>query len=208
MSISISKDAVKMSKAQAFELLTAIRSGHVATEVELDSAIMYFAPAAPRVAKTPIEWVAKACAKKDAREYMNDVLVSEGKAYGSDGHRVHFASVDLADGMYCATTLRKKDSEVDATFLRNMHRFEYMHSVNIEATEHLKSIPATPTMDGAKHIGRVHYGDLTRPYNATYVSDAECGLPCLSEINGMGMDHPCYIGTHDFGGFIIMARRG
>lgn len=107
--IEISKDAKKAKKSQAFEFVRQLKQGEKLTDAQLDALLLYFAPAAPKKAKTAIEWVAKAAAAQDVRKYLCYVWVSpDGVAYGTDGHCLHAAEVDLNEypsGYYCPKTL-------------------------------------------------------------------------------------------------------
>lgn len=101
----ISADAKRATKKIAYEMAIKLKQGEVLSDKELDSLLLYFAPSAPKVAKTAIEWVAKAVATNDIRYYLNFIRVQDGFAYGTDGHRIHRAVSDLPTGFYCPKTL-------------------------------------------------------------------------------------------------------
>ena len=67
---------------------------------ELESLYRYFMPAAPKIAKTAFQWVAKACDSKSILEFKHYVHVVSGIMYASDGHRLHWTPTELADGAY------------------------------------------------------------------------------------------------------------
>lgn len=207
MTIELHPQASKMSKAEAYEMLLTLREGTHPSEIDLDSAILYFAPALPRPAKTAMEWVARACAKKDMRIQLNHITVSGGTAYGTDGHRIHIADTDFADGVYCPKTMALADLDIDTQHLRNVVRFQELHATHLTTTGTVVAMQSTPTLNDGKAVARVHFGDLNHPYNAAYVADAECGLDVLSEVSFMGLKHPSLVGAHKFGKYIIVARR-
>lgn len=101
----MSENAKKATRKAAYEMAVKLKQGEVLSDNELDSLLLYFAPSAPKVAKTAIEWVAKAVATKDIRYYLNFIRVQDGFAYGTDGHRIHRAVSDLPTGFYCPKTL-------------------------------------------------------------------------------------------------------
>lgn len=105
----ISADAKRATKKIAYEMAIKLKQGEVLSDKELDSLLLYFAPSAPKVAKTAIEWVAKAVATNDIRYYLNFIRVQDGFAYGTDGHRIHRAVSDLPTGFYCPKTLALVD---------------------------------------------------------------------------------------------------
>lgn len=113
----ISADAKRATKKIAYEMAIKLKQGEVLSDNELDSLLLYFAPSAPKVAKTAIEWVAKAVATNDIRYYLNFIRVQDGYAYGTDGHRIHRAVSDLPTGFYCPKTLALVD-DVDGTYPR------------------------------------------------------------------------------------------
>lgn len=97
----------KPSKKEAFNLVySARREKRELTDHEKDMLLNYFAPARPKNPATPEQWVAKACAdKQDLRYYLRYVHVKDSIAYGTDGHRIHWAPTEFADGYYDPATL-------------------------------------------------------------------------------------------------------
>lgn len=114
----ISADAKRATKKIAYEMAIELKQGEVLSDKELDSLLLYFAPSALKVAKTAIEWVAKAVAtgKYEVRYYLKYIRVQDGYAYGTDGHRIHRAASDLPTGFYCPKTFAPVD--VDGTYPR------------------------------------------------------------------------------------------
>lgn len=112
----MSENAKKATRKAAYEMAIKLKQGEVLSDNELDSLLLYFAPSAPKVAKTAIEWVAKAVATNDIRYYLNFIRVQDGFAYGTDGHRIHRAASDLPTGFYCPKTFAPVD--VDGTYPR------------------------------------------------------------------------------------------
>lgn len=103
------REAVKPKHADAFRLINQLRNGEILNEVDVDSLMLFFAPAPPRKARTAEEWVAKAVNPKDHREYLHFVRVLNGYAMATDGHRVHTAPTDLINGWYDPKTLLRVD---------------------------------------------------------------------------------------------------
>lgn len=111
---TISLTAKKATRKAAYGLVIKLKHNQSLTDEQMDSLLLYFAPSAPKVAKTAIEWVAKAAAKNDVRYYLNYIRVQDGYAYATDGHRMHRAVSDLPTGFYCPITLAQVDC--DATY--------------------------------------------------------------------------------------------
>jgi hypothetical protein len=98
----------KLSRADTFAMiLDTLTEGREFNEREKHLLLNYFAPPRSAQPKTPLQWVAKACAgKKEVRYYLQYVHVESGVAYASDGHRLHWCDTELSDGYYdCATLL-------------------------------------------------------------------------------------------------------
>lgn len=103
----ISRNAKKARKAEAYALVVSMKTGrHEMNPDDIDSLLLYFAPALPKKAKTVEQWVAKAAAnQKEHREYLRYLYVKEGVIMASDGQRAHRGKTTLADGYYCPHTL-------------------------------------------------------------------------------------------------------
>src|SRR5699024_9826523 len=110
-----------------------LKQGETLSSFELDSLLLYFAPSIPKTAKTSMEWVAKAAAKKDNRKYLEYVRVQDGTAYAVDGERIHYAPSDLPEGWYCPKTLMRLEgvNERAPDYLRVSAR---ANTVNTHAT--------------------------------------------------------------------------
>lgn len=107
--IHLNKDVTKPSKSGALRRVLDLQAGRGDSAGLLDDLLLYFtAPPARRPAKSVMEWVARAVAAQDVRHYLTYLWVSpDGVAYGSDGHRAHFAAVEgVAPGFYDAKTLK------------------------------------------------------------------------------------------------------
>lgn len=94
----------KYNRDQIYKKLLDMKRGAEMTSFDLDAFINYFAPSVPKVPKTAFEWVAKAVGINDIRSYLNFVYVEDGVAVATDGHRLHFANVDMPNGYYDART--------------------------------------------------------------------------------------------------------
>lgn len=91
----------KPRKSEAYNTIyNARKEGRQLEPIELDMLLNYFAPARSKNPKTPEEWVATACGKKDVRYYLNYLYVVDGVAYGTDGHRVHWCETEFEAGYY------------------------------------------------------------------------------------------------------------
>lgn len=102
------KDARQPSKKEAYSILKVAKLGQrPLTPAEFDSLLLYFTDSPGKVAKTALEWVAKAAdigGPKSVRPHFACVFVRGGVAMATDGHRLHTAAVDLPDGNYCPKT--------------------------------------------------------------------------------------------------------
>lgn len=199
--ITINKDVKKASKAQAFELIKNLKEGGQLSEHDIDSLIKYFAPSIPAKPKTAFQWVAKAAAKKDVRDYLNYVYVTEeGEAQATDGHRVHRAFVDgYEPGYYCPKTGLKieggpkngKFPDID----RVMRDFPDQSDCKLSADDLTQSL---------NEKGEAVYDIEPGLFNAQYVDKALCG--------GTFTIKPCYEvhsveGYNEFGRFKIMGMK-
>ena len=84
---TLSLDVYKPNKRKAQDILNAIHEGS-SQDVEKDLAKLYryFMPPAPKKPKTEWDWVAQACAKYDARVYLQYVHVTETTIEATNGH--------------------------------------------------------------------------------------------------------------------------
>lgn len=103
--ITMSAYAKKASKREAYGMVRCLKEGHELSQDQIDSLLLYFAPANPAKPKTALEWLAKACSN-DIRDHAvkRFIHVKSGRAIATDGHRVHEATVDLPDGVYSPVT--------------------------------------------------------------------------------------------------------
>lgn len=112
--IHLNKDAGKPSKSEVVRRVLDLQAGRGDSAGLLDDLLLYFtAPPSRRPAKSVMEWVARAVAVQDVRHYLTYLWVSpEGIAYGTDGHRAHFAAVEgVTPGYYDAKTLKPVEVE-------------------------------------------------------------------------------------------------
>lgn len=199
--ITINKDVKKANKNQAFELIKTLKEGGQLSEIELDSLVKYFAPAMPAKPKNAFQWVAKAAAKKDVRDYLNYVFVTEeGEAQATDGHRVHRAFVEGYDpGYYCPKTGLKIDGgpkngkfpDVD----RVMGNFPSKYDCRLTEEDLTQSL---------NDKGLAVYDIEPGLFNAQYIDQALCGgVFALSKYNGIEAAE----GYNEFGRFKVMAMK-
>jgi hypothetical protein len=91
-------------KAEAYDLIVELHKGGKLTAYETSMLVNYFSPPLPKKSKTAWQYVAKAVSETYTQGMMRYVHVEAGVAYATDGHRIHWAPVDLADGSYSAKT--------------------------------------------------------------------------------------------------------
>lgn len=103
--ITMSANAKKASKREAYSMIRLLKEGSELNQDQIDSLLLFFAPAGPAKPKTALDWLAKACSS-DVRDHSvkRFIQVKDGRGIGTDGHRVHEAAVDLPDGVYCPRT--------------------------------------------------------------------------------------------------------
>lgn len=185
---------IKPSRKEAFELALKAKSGQL-SEVEIDSLINYFAPSVPSTPKTAFQWVARAVAVNDIRQYLHFVHVSDGVMYATDGHRLHLAPTDLKNGYYDAKT----GLPVDDKYIRG--RFPDIRRV-IPKIETMKEQSApgahgTSVVKG-KSVFTIEYDGII--FDKKYVDDA---AP-----EKIYTDHEKLRGANSFGECVIMFRKG
>lgn len=188
----IKHDAKKPSKAEAFEM---IRTG----EIDRDALLLFFAPAKPKKAKTPLQWVAKASDPKGVRPFLRYVCVRDRVAYGSDGHRIHWAVVDETDGLYCAQTLIKVEGYDGPDPYEALKRVIRTHTVSGDI-EALVSQCETHVESTSKYhnYSKVPGGCAVV---TSYLNDATNGEDCTVYSHD---GHDSLIGSNSFGRFRIM----
>lgn len=101
----------KPSLTSAYQLILDMKTGRrELDDYDIDALLRFFAPALPKRAKTPEQWVAKAAAgPKEQREALQYARVEDGVMYASNGHRAHRCKTAKADGFYCPKTLLPVD---------------------------------------------------------------------------------------------------
>lgn len=106
--------ARKPDRAEAFDLILKLASGDKLTNYDTSLLVNYFSPKLPAKAKTPFDYVAKAVNGKDIRKFLHYVHIRGGVAYASDGYRIHYAAVDLEDGIYSTAGVPALDTDAEA----------------------------------------------------------------------------------------------
>ena len=81
----------KPSKADAQNMVKALYESATndADRAKLAQLYKFYVPTATKKPKTVFDWVALAMGKKDVREYLNYVYVTESHITATDGHRMH-----------------------------------------------------------------------------------------------------------------------
>lgn len=183
----------KPTRKEAFDLACKAKTHHL-TESEIDSLINYLATSVPSRPKTTFQWVARAVAINDIRQYLQFVHVSDGIMYATDGNRLHWADTDLANGYYDAKT----GARVDDKFVRGNYPDVRRVIPKIEQMQKFEGDPIA----SARYINRkekhtLSYGGLE--FNRDYVNDANP--------NDVYFDHEKMRGSNIFGEFVIMSMR-
>ena len=103
----------RLTKVKAYDLILSLTRGETLDNPQLSSLLVYFAPAAAKKPKNLFDWVKKATATKDRRNYLNYVYSDGERIYASNGHIVLMVNTGQYDsGYYCPKT-SIKDSTVD-----------------------------------------------------------------------------------------------
>lgn len=185
---------LKPSRKEAFDILVAAKS-RALSECEIDSLINYFAPAVPSAPKTAFQWVARAVAIDDVRQYLHFVNVSSGVMRATDGHRLHWATTDLPDGNYDAKTgLRVDDNFVRGSFpdiSRVIPSIDRMQAAASDPAQGVRRI-------GKKDVFTLDYGGVI--FNKSYIDAASP--------DSVYIDQEKMRGSNAFGEFVIMCMRG
>lgn len=198
---SLSRTARKANKKAAYDMAVKLKKGETLNADELDSLLLYFAPSMPKTAKTSMEWVAKAAAKKDNRKYLEYVRVQDGTAYAVDGERIHYAPSDLPEGWYCPKTLVR------------------LEGVNERAPDYLRVSARANTVNTHATLGELTKGMASnKPFlfhNTLDVGVSEQAL--IDALNSQDENatfeyepynsHYRVRGSHEFGEFVIMPLR-
>ena len=184
---------IKPNRKKAFGIALAAKEREL-TESEKDSLILYFAPSAPAVAKTAFQWAARAAAVKDVRHYLCFVHVLGGIMRASDGHRLHWAPTDLAEGYYEPSTgLRVDDKNTQG-------EFPDVSRVIPQLGGMLRFDGEPELLADGDHAVKYKYKYANLNFNKTYVDQAN---PTEAYLN-----HEAMRGASDWGEFVIMSIRG
>lgn len=204
---TISKKAVKASKKEAYTLIQNLHEGKALTTGETESLLLYFAPPMPKKAKTAMEWLAKAAAVQDVREYLCYVYVTaEGIGYATDGHIACRSKLDgMPEGYYCPKTLAKvtdmavKYPNVERVFTTYE---EPQYTVECSAIE-------TVVAWSKDNITAYEHGDSY--VNKALLDRARNGengqLNMYAIASGAGVISHRWVGTTEFGDYIVMGLR-
>lgn len=204
-----------MTKTEAFKLLMRVKkTGNALTPTELDGLLAYFAPPKSKVSKEPLAWAAKAVNPKDPREALRYVMVKNSTAYGTDGLRIHKATVDLADGFYDPKSLLKievtpsmKGSIIPAERLEGFFEINVPSAVIEEHT--LGDLTEVVAEVDGKPVSTAVVWNNTKSVNYNHLSEAlnhDKTTPFKSfwdnSVRGVKVN-----GTTEFGQFILMGLR-
>lgn len=196
----ISEKAEKINKSRAFELIEKLKQGKELTDIQVDSLLLYFAPPIPKKPKTAFAWVAKAVAKKDVRYYLEYVRVKDGYMYGTDGHRVHKAKTDLAEGWYCPKTGARVECDAKGPDYDRVTGFRSNESKSVKLGDF-------ETLVGKK-LTSLYNEEHNVAFNAPYLLEA---LAATDDRTPFVLDpmnkHLRAVGENQFGTFVIMPTR-
>lgn len=198
----------KAKRAEAFETVKRIREGLGVETRDLDALLLYFAPPVPKVAKTPLEWVAKAAGDDVKRPWMAYIFVRKGYAMATDGHRAHRCKTDKADGYYHpATMLQVNEAAVGGEFPaqgdfdRVWPRLDACRTVDVADLQ----LCVDPAEDGKdKTYPKLWTPDREFSVNRSYMLDALNGAT-----SGPAWYQPsnAITGGVEFGDYVIMGMR-
>lgn len=199
--ISISSKAKKLSKKQAFDSVMELRGGATLSPQRIDELLLYFAPAAPKKAKTAMEWLAKAVAVQDVRKNLEYIWVNvDGMGYATDGHVAHRAQLEgVAEGYYCPKTLLAvtgidlKYPNVERVFAPKEAHY------TVEAAELEASMLPNATAVYSYEGSYAHKAQLDRAMNGDKNS-----IMLYAVSNGTNSILHQWRGTTEFGDYIIM----
>ena len=205
--INFSKDAVKPIRRVAFDHIKTLHSNTPMTREKHDAImeelILYFsAPPVRRPAASALEWVARAVSAQDVRAYLCYLWVSpEGVAYGTDGHRAHFAAVEgIAPGFYDPKTL--KPAEVDGKY-PDINRL--MPKTWPDSSAALVDLERKLLVNDGED--RPIYSHGAASVMQVYLNDALNGCEAMPiEIHGEGGSAK-WVGVNEYGSYLIMGLR-
>ena len=154
-------------KAEAFSLVAKLHEGRKLTAYETSLLVNYFSPPLPVMAKTALQYVAKAVDPEHKLENMRYVHVADGLAYATDGTRMHWAPVNLENGAYSAKTcaaVEGVDSDATVTTIR-MLIDDPGAPVGAGKLETAKLVTLKPTWIHGETVVKLDYGaHIQLPY--------------------------------------------
>lgn len=187
----------KPSRNEAYLKLLDLKERVPSEEYVIDLLINYFAPSVPKVPKTAFQWVAKAVADdRDIRKYLRYVHVLDGEMVATDGHRLHIAKTNLANGFYDPKT--GLPAECDMKY-PDIKRVTPTHGESVEPCDEwrceTKLIDKKPLI--ASDVGGCFF-------NNVYLFDAMAD----SKSDSLVLDPKGALkGENQFGTFVIMPMR-
>lgn len=101
--VTMAHRRAKASKRDAFAIVRAAsKRGELLCHDEIAALYSYFLmpPVKSTVKTDNFAWVVQAATNSDPKFYLRLVEVARGVAYATDGHRLFYADVSLADGAY------------------------------------------------------------------------------------------------------------
>ena len=174
----------KASKARALDALLSLIDDDTEQRLgkeDLANLYSFFLPSPPKTPKTPFDWVAKAAAKGDIREYLNGVWSMEnGDIVATNGHVIHLVKQEglsfdeSTKSDIAGNTVKTSKDFVAYTRFTNASK-EYSTTLNDAHIEHTVNTDRKKTPLVVLYLGsgdRVH----TFKVKKQYWDNALCGL--------------------------------
>lgn len=149
--IDIITMAANLHKPTKAEILALIRDiidsdNYTLNDRETAELFSYFIPATPQRAKTPQQWVARAAAAKDIRNYLNFVYSDGERLIATDGHRLHWIETEeypkgyyipsTLDAITCNDTYPDIDRVIPATYAKDCQQCKLSEFKVIDTGKH------------------------------------------------------------------------
>lgn len=121
--IELEKQTLPANKEQAINLVQRLSREGSLDNSDISSLILYFMAKPPKPVNDTMKWLSNACATayNEVRTVLKHIYIEQGKAYASDGHRLHCIDTDLSDGFYDPKTF--EPVEIDCKPYRFSEQF-------------------------------------------------------------------------------------
>ena len=195
--ITLNPNIKAASRKDAFHIIEQLMLHNQPLDLfEAEKLYKYFMPKTKsKVAKSAIEWCAKAVSKKDIHEMLR-YLYSDGKRLmATDGHRLHVIETDLDEGYYCPHTFQKVDLDTSyPTIDRIIPDYKKLEFVDLSTIETKSGRYITKSINGVL-------------FQEKYLFDASNNNDLINiAVNPECVNAAAY-GESEFGFFVIMPTR-